>query len=287
MTPADEQTEALEVKVRRLIKASKHRKDAGAELCAIGPEAIVLLCTFAQQEAKRRRPLRLLFRPLDSLGPAAGIILITVLPEGIEPSYRVLISVATTMFYLILPDFGEKAIASFRSRATKLLASLDDMRAVGPLLETITANAGDKTCCGILRQALSRVLPRLQASDAARLLPHHINALNAQLKPPPCNWYGIADTDYALVVLKTLEQVGDESSIPFVKKMVEKSKNPKVREAAEACLPFLQQRAELGKNTLLRASALETITAHLLLPASGGQEHDPALLLRSSCAEEK
>ena len=129
-------------------------------------------------------------------------------------------------------------------------------------------------------QSLSSLLPRLQASDAKNLLPRHISILNNELTHRrTLKWKPRVGTDHILTVLKALEQVGDETSLTAVEKLVHITKSEKVREAAEACLPFLQQRAVLGKHTLLRAASHNT--ADLLLPAHGAAEPKSDTLLRA------
>ena len=270
----DQQTAELTKKVRQLIKASGKRQTAGAELVALGDEAMTILCSLAAAEGVRARRLR---------WAAYYSVLLNCLLRIMVPAGR--------PFVLLMIVSGVGAIISMfltplRWRATRLLSSLDDVRLIddgrliGSLLDAITVDFRDSTLRESLRQSLTRLLPRLQASDAARLLPRHITTLNNEVNHSFISrWESGVKVDYLLVVLKALEQVGDETSLPTVEKLFETTDNDRVLKAAEACLPFLQQRAVLGKHTLLRAASHSA--ADLLLPAHGAAEPAPDMLLRA------
>ena len=264
----DQQTAELTKKVRQLIKASGKRQTAGAELVALGDEAMTILCSLAAAEGVRARRLR---------WAAYYSVLLTCLLRIMVPAGR--------PFVLLMIVSGVGAIISMfltplRWRATRLLSDLDDVSLIGSLLDAITVDFRDSTLRESLHQSLTRLLPCLQASDAARLLPRHITTLNNEVKHSFISrWESGVKVDYLLVVLKALEQVGDETSLPTVEKLFETTDNDRVLKAAEACLPFLQQRAVLGKHTLLRAASHNT--ADLLLPAHGAAEPAPDMLLRA------
>jgi len=264
----DQQTAELTKKVRQLIKASGKRQTAGAELVALGDEAMTILCSLAAAEGVRARRLR---------WAAYYSVLLNCLLRIMVPAGR--------PFVLLMIVSGVGAIISMfltplRWRATRLLSDLDDVSLIGSLLDAITVDFRDSTLRESLHQSLTRLLPCLQASDAARLLPRHITTLNNEVKHSFISrWESGVKVDYLLVVLKALEQVGDETSLPTVEKLFETTDNDRVLKAAEACLPFLQQRAVLGKHTLLRAASHNT--ADLLLPAHGAAEPAPDMLLRA------
>jgi hypothetical protein len=130
-------------------------------------------------------------------------------------------------------------------------------------------------------QGLTHLLPRLRADDTATLDVAAKRLMNHALTRP--------DVDLILAVLSALEQVGDASAIPNVRKLANKggiaAKELRVQEAARACLPLLLARAEQQQSpqTLLRAASAESINSDTLLqPASGNVNAAPEQLLRAA-----
>ena len=69
-----------------------------------------------------------------------------------------------------------------------------------------------------IRKSVSRLLPSLRADDTSWLLPRHIAVINREVSAwHTLKWAAPSATAYALVLLKALEQVGDETSVPAVK----------------------------------------------------------------------
>ena len=288
MEPADQltteqQTAELTKKVRQLIKSagssSHNQKKADAELVALGDEAIAILCSISKAEGDRSVRLPILSSSFSSLG---WIVFLIAHLSGANVFYKGLafglVGIGATFS---APLLYFKLVEN--ARATRLLASLDDLRVIGSLLDSLMASMGDTPLRDWIRLSLVRILPRLQSSDSAGLLPRHITVLNIELNH--CfipRLVSGAKVDYLLVVLKALEQVGDETSLPAVEKLIQTTDNEKVREAAEACLPFLQERAVLGKHTLLRAASHNS--ANLLVPAHGNEraETETDILLRAA-----
>jgi len=174
----------------------------------------------------------------------------------------------------------------YGGETTKFMAVLDDVGMVGSLLDAVMAHDRDRHLKETIREALTRLLPRLKASDLAHLLPRHITALNQEIDFCRVRKWGSPEqVAYALLVFQALEQVGDETSIPIVEQVLATTSHAEVRRAAEACLPYLRQHAAAGKNSLLRAAA--PASDDLLLPARSVESADPNVLLRSVSAGEK
>ncbi|MCW3054699.1 MAG: hypothetical protein JWN14_3869 [Chthonomonadales bacterium] len=280
MKAIDEPTIDLTAKVKRLVRKRHDPQEASAKIAALGDEAVSILCSLALVEAKRRNPLRWSLLFLSMLGPMANIILIEALPRATREPYQIM---AWGLFFM--GTFGNLFLLSFGGRATKLLAGLDTIRVVGPLLDAMTANDRDVTLKPTIRAALYRLLPRLQASDVSLLLPRHITALNREIDfCRVWKWGAPREVEYALVVFKALEQVGDETSVPVVEHVLQTTRNEQTREAAEACLTFLRTHAAMGKHSLLRA--VNSDTSDLLLPAHGGANSEPSVLLRPYSAQD-
>ena len=274
MDTVEQAPPSLTAQVKRLVKSSRNQQDVGAALCALGSDAILLLCSTVQAEGKRRKRLRWFFTTLNLIGPLINLILISLIPREAREPYQMLVWGVAGVGAL-----GNVWLVWRGGHATKMLAHLDDMRVIGPLLDALTANYTDVTLKATIRLSLLRLLPRLQASDAACLLPRHIAALNREIDfCRAWKWGMPAEVAYALVVFKALEQVGDETSVASVTKVFETTQNAQTREAALACLPFLQARAAMGKHTLLRAASQEA--ENLLLPAQATQIAEPGVLLR-------
>lgn len=190
---------------------------------------------------------------------------------------------------------GMGAVTKQYKNSAQQLADVDDLRAVGPLADALAT--GDKDMRAVAEEPLMRLLPRLQASDSALLNVTQREALvNALWKAKP---------EFALVVLKALEQIGDEKALPMVERLArgDKDIDARVTEAAKECLPALRMRAENAKaaQTLLRGSGISNVAPdtlvrpamplpvepadQLLRAAALGAEHVPQELLRAAPSE--
>jgi hypothetical protein len=265
-----QKTDALTVEVKRLVARSRDQGAAAAELCALGDEAIGILCSLAQAEGRRKRRICWLSFSVMFLGHVARYIAIHIHSEAAQIS-AICISFIGAM--------GGILVTLFPAKATMMLSNMDDTRTVGSLIDALAAHILGSDLNGTIRDSLKRLLPRLRASDAERLLRRHIDALNKEIDFRRV-WRGNVGggVSYTLALLKALEQVGDETSVASVERVLQTTKNPKIREAAEACLPFLQARAVMGRHTLLRAASEEG--GELLRAAQGSDEPETHVLLR-------
>jgi hypothetical protein len=132
---------------------------------------------------------------------------------------------------------------------------------------------------------LTRLLPRLQASDAHLLNQNRRAALLSRLKTT-------ANTEFAISILKAYEQIGTEVELSAVEKLADgkglAKKKREVQQAAQECLSYLRVRVEAqrAQQTLLRASSATGTPADVLLrPASGVMETPPDQLLRPTSTE--
>jgi hypothetical protein len=199
------------------------------------------------------------------------------------------IPLAACMLYITFL-IGMRKVAVRWMKTSDAMAKSADVRMVGPLIEAYSSlNLAEYR--DPVREALIRLLSRLQSSDARVLTEEHRHALNRVLGSGTLS-SGKENNRLIIAILKAYEQVGDESALPFVERLAEgekAGKNREVREAAQACLPFLQERVELerSRQTLLRAaSASDTPSDVLLRPASGALEADPQQLLRATASDE-
>jgi hypothetical protein len=279
MSPA--RSDDPETKVRRLVETFRRSPEGfDAHLSQLTADDIVALCRLVQREAEggRRRALfaYLYYGSFIALlwfcwhpTPAPGAS-----PDTFDAP------VVLTLLATILFGYG----SMHRDWATMLLARLPDIHAIGAIGPLLDAQSDDPSISMTIREILTPLLPRLRASDAALLEPRHLALLGDDL----CHSARRAGTSsgharYDLAILKALEQVGDETCIPYVERAIRTARNPNVRAAAEPCLPFLQTRAQIGKHTLLRpANEPGRPSETLLRPAAGAQEAGPEQLLRPS-----
>src|SRR5262249_22274138 len=137
---------------------------------------------------------------------------------------------------------GVMLLPRTRSRAMEMLASLDDLRTIGPLLDSLTFAVGVNRYLLVAR--LTDLLPRLRASDSHLLRQSQRRILYEALSLGDFQ----QETDLLLAILKALEQIGDAQSLPIVERLASggsgSRREQQVREAARACLPFLQAQIE-------------------------------------------
>ena len=165
----------------------------------------------------------------------------------------------------------------WRQRRTRQsLQQIDDVGLIGPLAEALDAEVAIKPKA--LIAALRRLLPRLQASDAALLTGEQRKCLYRALRWRAERAQSFYDRGLALDILKALEQIGDKDALPHVQYVAKWSLDKELREAANNCLPFLHQKAEeyrRGEIYLRPSSAPVTTSDILLRPASGANPSHP------------
>jgi len=168
------------------------------------------------------------------------------------------------------------AATQLQKDTAKALLRFDDVRAVGGLAEALEFD--DKGVAQGAEEALTRLLPRLKASDHTLLTPDQRRCLDRALIKR-------AKGAFRLAVLAAYEQVGDETSVALVEKIaaagVRGIRDQRVIARAAEALPTMRERAQLVKaaQTLLRpADAVGDET--LLRPASGPPSGPVETLLR-------
>jgi hypothetical protein len=188
---------------------------------------------------------------------------------------------------LIFTQSHRLALTSKHRELASRLAKLDDVQAVGPLAEAL--EWPDKYIQRIAARALTRLLPRLHASDAALLNPAQRACLYHKLKMENAR----TQENLLIAILKALQQVGDQNAVSYVQALADRTpffkEQREVRDAASACLPFLQEHAKQTQysQTLLRASSETSTPPEVLLrPAYGSPESHPAQLLHPGVAED-
>jgi len=281
------QTEEAQRQLTRSVTPSTHEEAAPlqtqeAEERLAEPQAVSNLLAGAERESNQRRNLALI-----PILVAAQIALIIAFPYHPVTIY----SYIFTVFCIAL--FGSLFGLRYR-KTTMALAQVDDIQMIGPLIDRLrTSNLverGVRRPRRVVRQALMRLLPRLQASDATRLTPLQKARLAQYLGHLALLQ---RDKEFQIVILRALEQVGDAQAVPIVEKIIQRkphwSAQEQVHAAAVECLPFLLQRAqeENSRQTLLRStSGGDERGGQLLRPAEAVKEIDPHQLLRAEPSQE-
>ncbi len=167
---------------------------------------------------------------------------------------------------------GGRIVSDRRRAAVLAITRFDDVRAVGPLAEALEFK--DKYLLPIASTALIRLLPRLQANDAAYLSRAQRACLNRALEGK--------DLELTMAILKAWEQVGDAGAIEQVQYLTEGrgwgGRSRKVVALAKECLPALRQSAErqqVGSQLLRPADGNLTPSGVLLRPAQPHVATDP------------
>jgi len=168
--------------------------------------------------------------------------------------------------------------------AIHVLATLDDVRTVGPLLEALewrdlATFSGVRTTAA---RALYRLLPRLQPEHADLLTNRQRACLYRLLRHHPSD----DQTDLIVALLGAVAQVGDARALAQLERMTRDIGGPlprqRVRLTAQATLTQLRQRLDHTPGNLLRAAS-EAVSPNVLLrPATAAPATDPQQLLRSS-----
>jgi hypothetical protein len=171
-------------------------------------------------------------------------------------------------------------------RAAERMTVFDDLRAAGPLMEALDLR--DPAVVAAAEKALSRLLPRLQASDASSITETQRECLYRRLKSQNAQ----TGAEFLIAALRALEQIGDATALPYVEALKARTGTTaganRVWEAATHCLTLLKARAEQKQwsdNLLRPSSGQEAPSDALLRPATSSPPTDPQHLLRSSSAE--
>ncbi len=163
--------------------------------------------------------------------------------------------------------------AEFQRGMAAALCKFDDIVLLDVLIELYQSNAETE----LVVAPLCRVLLRLKAPDSVLVTRAHRSCLHVELDR--CISYNPHSVELVNAILKALEQVGDTTSIPHVKKLVASAKDRRIQEAARDCLPFLEarHRQATAAHALLRAAAEPASVDLLRAAASGAPEPDQLL----------
>ncbi len=165
---------------------------------------------------------------------------------------------------------------------------VDDLRYIPPfidLLQTTSRQRLDREAHQVARGVLTRLLPRLRATDADLLdEPHRVRlrSLLSEARVRRILWHKRPTDDGALsrAILRTLEEIGDVKSLPQMERLAESAPDSAVREAAARAAETLRvlSNQEQNRQTLLRSA--DSDSTELLRPAGSGSGVEQELLVR-------
>jgi len=175
--------------------------------------------------------------------------------------------------------------ANTRRTSAAALAHFDDVRVIGPLAEIL--ETADRPTRQLVSDALIRLLPRLQSSDA--------HLLNEDQRECLCRILSGADWQHpelAVAVMEAFQRVGDSRALILIERLADiharSSAQRQIRAAAASCLPALRARVvqEPARLTLLRPSSGNSGADTLLRAAESTvpSETDVQQLLRPDTA---
>ncbi|HSV74291.1 MAG TPA: hypothetical protein VLH79_11080 [Chthonomonadales bacterium] len=263
LTHAEGPQQALTNDVLEKLGSRKETQRAQAEavvggLGAFAPDA--LMAVLRKEGEQRRRRRKWVWVAL-----AAFVVLMVVL-ASVGMAHN--IGVFGGMFSAMC---AWAAVSAVQKNAARKLAEFDDIRSTGFLLEALEYDDGQLR--EIAAAKLTVLLPRLKASDAVLLTEEQRACLNRQTGKVRID----REAPLLLAMLKALEQVGDERSVPAVRALANRPGNgevaARVRAAAREALPAVEQSAERWRNatTLLRpasGAAADRAEERLLRPSA-------------------
>lgn len=259
---------------------------AGPIVTALGAEAVpVLLAAFGAEWKRFRKRKRLLSTIEFGLRIASAAIAYPIMMANRHSTWSVLaaLTIGPVAGLLIVPF----PAASRRQRnATALLAFVEDIRAVGPLIDGLTVASG--TARQSIINALMRTLPKLRSTEAGILEPRHLKYFYSTLRVHD-NWEpgGERSVDIMLAVLAAVETVGDEKAIPVLRELTRIGdwgrERKLVSQAAARSLDALRHRLddEREGRYLLRPAADPVARESLLRAAGASESGDSDRLLRA------
>jgi hypothetical protein len=166
------------------------------------------------------------------------------------------------------------------------LVRVTDVRNIGFVLECMR----EETLQCAAEAKLLQLLPAVTATDTLKLSKRHRERLHRALLS--------RNLELVTAVLRALEQVGDRTSVPFVRAITggdnKVGVSPDVSAAALSCLCVLQARAELDKwlaeanksqATLLRPSSKDTEDGLLRAAKAESEINDNGLVAPSIAPE--
>ncbi len=249
--------------------------DAEERLLSLGPKSIERLLEQLRVENKARSKRYIKRMVFYSVLIGAANIALTEAVSGFP--------VQGYLWFMIGGSLAASNLTTPTHRAIlRTLGSIQDKRAVGPLLDAIEPR--DKTSKLLVEEALLRVLPLITDADGY--------LVNAQQHARLLGLLAHENRELAIAALGALQLVGDQSAVYHIRRCADGhvklfNKDPYRRQAAVALIA-IGERLERTRETaqLLRpAERPEDEESVLLRPAVGPGDTDASTLLRPAEVE--
>ena len=242
------------------------------------------------REARRYQFRRRIIEPIETICRIAIMIspLLFWLGKGLVESTRassIVVGVLPWLFFLV-GGFGFGVVgrlfgpSTLHRMATERLLEMAGPYVLAALIDMLAVE--DTAMRSVAEETLTLRLPHLKSHDGDHLTVQHMDTLYRCLKER-----AIRNQPLALAILKALEQIGDETTIPILGELLalEGDDLKPVQAAALECLAFVQNRmdSQAGARSLMRAStAPGDPRDQLLRPVAGPSKSDETLLVRPS-----
>lgn len=259
------------------------RREANEILDQLGDKKFeALLAAISKERACHRKQQRVLKGVMIGFGALMVLLVLAGVAKSLYTGKWDFFDNWGSFFTMFAVTGSSVGITQSQKNAVRLLAQFDDIRAIPPLLEV--RESEDKNIRDLAEQSLINLLPKLKASDANLLDEVQMFCLGRALKSK--------NTEFVCMVLKAMEQVGDEKHLDAVQRLAGKETSDphqmRIRVAAQECEPYLRRRVEEKElaNTLLRASQPESAPNMLLRPVEYRPDTATHELLRPEMAPE-
>ncbi len=279
ITQATEQTDDIAALIGRLqSRRARARARARRALVHRGAEALPAIRELLEAESarrRRRRPLQLAYAwAIFGLYILLQCNLFNPLAWGLIPVLGLLFIGLARLC----------SVTPVQVEAIRTLAAIDDVRAVGPLLEALEWRdlASFTGVQSLAAQSLSRLLPRLRQEDADLLDDRQRACLYRLLRHHPSD----DQTELILALLSAVAKVGDTRAVAHLERMTLDVRGgpprQRVRRSAQEALALLRERLGSAPRTLLRASSSTPANEYLRPVNTASPSTDPSQLLRPS-----
>jgi hypothetical protein len=200
-------------------------------------------------------------------------------PHLTDPGHWALLLLFLPVAYLVA---HLNAWSHLQIQASRILAGMEDVRAVGPLADALESRdlwmvSGTRA---LASSALVRLLPRLSEDDGNLL-----NSRQRQCLYRALDHAGLYDEALTRAVIRAMKLVGDDSAVRPLERLTENrwfiGRNTELQDEAVMALETIRARSVRSPKVLLRAAGAEIVEEELVRPAGAAPETQNEELLRT------
>jgi hypothetical protein len=250
-------------------------------------DTLIALATPEVDRCRRRRrahrAVEIVCRYVLPAAPLAGLLLSrAVKVDWLAP--QALLGWAVAQCILSMAVLTPLTLLSYETdlhrRALGLLARSNDLRVAGPLIEALASR--DRDVRRMAGDRLTRVLPRMRHASPSQLdlSPDQLRLLHRELAGSARG----ASHTLILAILKALERVGSESTLPVLQRLelaCAGRSEKRIATAAARCRSRLEARIESERSTRTLLRPLEASERVLLVRPTDASAARPDQLLRT------